>query len=86
MTTRRRFTAEFKAKVAVEAIRRELTVSELARKHSVHLNLIDRLSAAAITSRGSLSLLPLGAAGESWRLFSLSVPRSEPFLFRGVTP
>src|SRR5437588_10487596 len=40
MTTRRRFTAEFKAKVALEAIRGELTVSELARKHSVHPNLI----------------------------------------------
>ena len=40
MTTRRRFTAEFKAKVAVEAIRGEATVSELARKHGVHPNLI----------------------------------------------
>lgn len=40
MTTRRRFTAEFKAKVAVEAIRGELTVSELSRKHEVHPNLI----------------------------------------------
>jgi transposase len=40
MTTRRRFTAEFKAKVAQEAIRGELTVSELARKHGVHPNLI----------------------------------------------
>jgi transposase len=40
MTTRRRFTAEFKAKVAVEAIRGELTISELARKHSIHPNLI----------------------------------------------
>jgi len=40
MTTRRRFTAEFKAKVALEAIRGELTVSEIARKHGVHPNLI----------------------------------------------
>ena len=40
MTTRRRFTAEFKAKVALEAIRGELTVAELARKHGVHPNLI----------------------------------------------
>ena len=40
MTTRRRFTAEFKAKVAVEAIRGELTVSELARQYGVHPNLI----------------------------------------------
>jgi transposase len=41
MTTRRRFTGRAKgAKVALEAIRGELTVSELARKHSVHPNLI----------------------------------------------
>jgi transposase len=40
MTTRRRFAAEFKAKVALEAIRGELTVTELARKHAVHTNLI----------------------------------------------
>jgi transposase len=40
MTTRRRFTAEFKAKVALEAIRGESTVSKLARKHGVHPNLI----------------------------------------------
>src|SRR5437867_9594907 len=40
MTARRRFTAEFKAKVAVEAIRGERTVSQLACKHAVHPNLI----------------------------------------------
>jgi transposase-like protein len=33
MKTRRRFTAEFKAKVALEAIRGERTISELATKH-----------------------------------------------------
>ncbi|WP_143091280.1 transposase, partial [Paracoccus pantotrophus] len=32
MKTRRRFTAEFKAKVALEAIRGERTISELATK------------------------------------------------------
>src|SRR5438067_11001 len=34
MTTRRRFTAEFKAKVAVEAIRGELTVLYLVRQRA----------------------------------------------------
>ena len=33
MKTRRRFSAEFKAKVALEAIRGEQTISELATKH-----------------------------------------------------
>jgi len=40
MRTRRRFSAEFKAKVALEAIRGESTVAELATKHGVHPNLI----------------------------------------------
>jgi transposase len=37
---RRRFSAEFKAEVALEAIQGELTVSELAAKHGVHPNMI----------------------------------------------
>ena len=37
MTKRKRYTAEFKAKVALEAIREELTTAELAKKHDIHL-------------------------------------------------
>ena len=40
MKTRRRFTAEFKAKVALEAIRGERTISEMATKHQLHPNQI----------------------------------------------
>ena len=40
MKTRRRFSAEFKAKVALEAIRGERTISELATKHQLHPNQI----------------------------------------------
>ena len=36
MKSRRRFTAEFKAKVALEAIRGHQTVAELASKHELH--------------------------------------------------
>ena len=36
MRTRRRFTAEFKAKVALEAIQGNRTVAELATKHELH--------------------------------------------------
>ena len=36
MKTRRRFTAEFKAKVALEAIQGQRTVAELATKHELH--------------------------------------------------
>ena len=36
MRTRRRFSAEFKAKVALEAIRGDETIAELAAKHELH--------------------------------------------------
>lgn len=48
MKTRRRFTAEFKAKVALEAIRGERTVSELATKHQLHPNQITKWKRQAI--------------------------------------
>ncbi len=38
MTTRRRFTGEFKAKVALEALRGDKTVHEIATRHKVHPN------------------------------------------------
>jgi len=48
MKTRRRFTAEFKATVAVEAIRGERTISELATKHQLHPNQITQWKRQAI--------------------------------------
>jgi transposase len=38
MTTRRRFTAEFKSRVALEALRCDKTIQEIASKHKVHPN------------------------------------------------
>ena len=38
--TRRRYTADFKAKVALEAIRGELTLAELSAKHGIHQTMI----------------------------------------------
>lgn len=35
-TTRKRYSAEFKAKVAMETIRGDLTLAELAARHGVH--------------------------------------------------
>ena len=35
-TKRRRFTAEFKARVAMEALRGDRTIQEIAAKHEVH--------------------------------------------------
>ena len=36
--TRRRFTAEFKARVAMEALRGDRTIQAIAAKHEVHPN------------------------------------------------
>ncbi len=38
MTTRRRFTAAFKARVALDALRGDKTIQEIATKHKVHPN------------------------------------------------
>ena len=48
MKTRRRFSAEFKAKVALEAIRGERTILELATKHQLHPNQITQWKRQAI--------------------------------------
>ena len=37
---RRRYSAEFKAKVALEALKGDLTVAELVAKHGVHQTLV----------------------------------------------
>lgn len=39
-TTRKRYSADFKAKVALEAIRGDLTLAELAPKYGVHHTMI----------------------------------------------
>ena len=36
MTKRRRFTADFKAKVALDALRGDLTIQQIATKHKLH--------------------------------------------------
>jgi transposase len=38
---RRRYSAEFKAKVALDALKGELTVAQLVAKHGVHQTLIN---------------------------------------------
>ncbi|WP_394698979.1 IS3 family transposase [uncultured Cohaesibacter sp.] len=48
MTKRKRYSADFKAKVALEAIREELTLSELSKKYDVHPNMISTWKRAAI--------------------------------------
>ena len=48
MTQRKRYSAEFKAKVALEAIKGEQTLSELASRYGLHPNLITNWKRQAI--------------------------------------
>ena len=48
MKTRRRFTADFEAKVALEAIQGHMTISELATRHRLHPNQITQWKRQAI--------------------------------------
>ncbi|ASC06000.1 hypothetical protein S101468_01762 [Acetobacter pasteurianus subsp. pasteurianus] len=46
--TRKRYAAEFKSRVALEAIRGELTLAELVSKHGVHQTMIAQWKRQAI--------------------------------------
>jgi transposase len=39
-SSRRKFTAEFKSKVALDALQERLTLTELSKRHSIHPNLV----------------------------------------------
>ena len=48
MTTRRRFTGYFKARVALEALRGDKTVQEIAARHKVHPNQVNTWKRQAV--------------------------------------
>lgn len=54
MTTRRRFTGEFKARVALEALRGDKTVQEIAGKYKVHPNQVSSWKRQAIDGLGEV--------------------------------
>ena len=54
MTTRRRFTGEFKARVALEALRGDKTVQEIASKRKVHPNQVSSWKRQAIDGLGEV--------------------------------
>jgi transposase len=53
MTKRKNHSPEFKAKVALEAIREEMTMAELAKKYGVHPTQIGTWKRAAIGNMAS---------------------------------
>ncbi len=48
MTKRRRFTDQFKAKVALEALRGDKTIQEIAAKHGLHPNQVSTFKQGAV--------------------------------------
>ncbi len=54
MTTRRRFTANFKAKVALEALRGDRTIQEVAARHKVHPNQVSTWKRQAVDGLGEV--------------------------------
>jgi len=48
MTMRRKFTGDFKARVALEALRGDKTIQEIASKHKLHPNQISSWKRQAI--------------------------------------
>ena len=54
MTTRRGFAADFKAKVALEALRGDKTIQEISAKHKVHPNQVSTWKRQAVDGLGTV--------------------------------
>ena len=54
MTKRRRFTADFKARVALDALRGDKTIQEIASKHKVHPNQVSAWKRQAVDGLGEV--------------------------------
>ena len=54
MTARRRFTAEFKARVALAALRGDKTIQEIAARHKVHPNQVSIWKRQAVDGLGAV--------------------------------
>ena len=54
MTTRRKFTGDFKAKMALEALRGDRTIQEIATKHKVHPNQVSTWKRQAMDGLGTV--------------------------------
>ena len=54
MTIRRRFTADFKARVALDALRGDKTIQEIAGRHKVHPNQVSTWKRQAMDGLGAI--------------------------------
>ena len=48
MSTRRRFSGDFKAKIALEALRGDKTIQEIAARHKIHPNQVSTWKQRAV--------------------------------------
>ena len=65
--SRKKFDAAFKAKVALEALREDMTVPELAKRHGVHPNQIYMWKKQVVDNVPSLFARGVGASGDEAR-------------------
>ena len=79
MRTRRRFLAEFKSKVALEAINGQETVAELATKHELHSSefISPRL---ALLRSAPLRSAPLRSGWVTWFSLRHAFQATTPFI------
>lgn len=89
---RKNFSKEFKAKVALEAIRDQQSVAEIARKYKVHANMVHKWKRQLLENLPSV-FDPEGGAGDSSsereaellkKIGELTVERD--FLSKGLGP
>ena len=85
MTTRRRFTTDFKAKVALESLCGDRTIQEIAARHKVHPNQVSGWKRPAMDGLGEVFSNGADRAG---RGYEAEVPRSsdEPEGAQGDDP
>ena len=63
MSKRRRFSGELKAKIALEALRGDRTLQEIASKHQVHPHQVSAWKRQALDGLGEV----FSNGGERWR-------------------
>ena len=79
---RRRFAADFKAKVALEALRGDRTIQEIAARHQVHPNQVSAWKRQAVDGLGDVF-----SSGAERRLLSHAAHRSvQPRMGLGDIP
>src|SRR5687768_3939054 len=82
---RKRYTAEFKAKVALEALRGELTAAQLAAKHGIHQTMVGEWKRQAMEGLASVfsgkAEAQEAAKADRWRSCT---PRSASWWWSGI--